>query len=100
MVRSFGVEEELLLVRADGRPVPAGDRVVGHAPEELEHEFKKEQTEIGSDPCTDAGELQRQLRSLRATADAAAHRAGARVVAVATSPLKVRPSATMSVTGG
>jgi gamma-glutamyl:cysteine ligase YbdK (ATP-grasp superfamily) len=55
MVRSFGVEEELLLVRADGRPVPAGDRVVGHAPEELEHEFKKEQTEIGSDPCTDAG---------------------------------------------
>lgn len=94
MIRSFGVEEELLLVSSDGRPAPAADRVVDLAPRDLETEFKKEQTEFGSDPCSDTGALEGQLRSLRATASAAAGSAGARVVALATSPLKVRPTVT------
>ena len=51
--RTFGVEEELLLVgAASGAPAPAGEQVVEQAPgDSVEHEFKKEQAETGSEPC-------------------------------------------------
>jgi carboxylate-amine ligase len=107
MARTFGVEEELLLVRRDdGRPTPAGDRVVratqddletgegAFGPESVEHEFKQEQAEIGSQPCTDAADLTGQLRSLRAAAGRAAAESGAQIAAIATSPHKVGPTPT------
>lgn len=102
-VRTFGVEEELLLVHAvHGRPTPAGDDVVQAAAElpaaqdqaPLEHEFKKEQTEIGSTPSTEAAALRADLRRLRRQAAAAAAGSGAQIAAIATSPFRVRPTAT------
>ncbi len=107
MTRTFGVEEELLLVSAaDGQPTPTGTQVVEQALSLLaradnsfgisavEHEFKMEQAEIGSEPCTTTAELAGQLRDLRGAAAAAAAASGTQVAAIATSPFKVRPTAT------
>ena len=103
---TFGVEEELLVVGSRGRPIAAGDEVVrntreliaedaGVLPETaVEHEFKREQAEIGSLPCTTTDELTRQLVDLRLVASAGAAGSGAAIAAIATSPLKVRPTAT------
>lgn len=100
--RTFGVEEELLLVDAvAGTPTPSGDAVVADAerqhpaaPQQIEHEFKREQVETGSVPCETVDALGDQLRGLRRDLAAAAARSGAQVAAMATSPLKVRPQAT------
>ena len=105
--RSFGVEEELLLVDpADGRPAPTGDQVVQRAEERrserpspsnrppIEQEFKEEQAEIGSQPTTSAQELVDDLRRLRRELASAAAGSGVQVAAVATSPVKVRPTPT------
>ena len=101
-LRTLGVEEELLLVDpAQGRPAAKGEAVV-RASEELsdadealiEHEFKMEQAEIGSDPSTDAEQLRQDLMTRRRHAAAAAAAAGVQVAALATSPFKVRPTAT------
>jgi carboxylate-amine ligase len=107
MARTFGVEEELLLVhRHDARPAPAAEAVVDETHSMLattdtifgdhaiDHEFKQEQAEIGSQPCLESGELAGQLRRLRSTAATAASVSGARVVALATSPLKIGPTPT------
>ena len=107
MVATFGVEEELLLVDAGGgEPVAAGEAVVESALEFLaevstpfgetavEHEFKMEQAEIGSEPCTTTDDLAGQLRDLRGHAAAAAAGSGTQIAAIATSPFKVRPTAT------
>lgn len=102
---SFGVEEELLVVeRRHGRPLDAGETVVEHARQVLaddltpetaiEHEFKREQAEIGSQPCHTTDDLRRQLIDLRAAVAAGAATSGAAVAALATSPFKVRPTAT------
>lgn len=104
---TFGVEEELLVVeRVGGRPVPSGEAVVRRARAILadcaddlpgtavEHEFKREQAEIGSLPCHDADELTRQLVALRRAVAAAAAESDAAVAAIATSPFKVLPTAT------
>ncbi len=90
------MEEELLLVGGvSGAPTPAGEQVVALAPgDTVEHEFKKEQAETGSEPCRSADELVGQLRELRAVAARAADRSGVRIAALATSPLRVRPTAT------
>jgi len=53
-----------------------------------------EQTEIGSAPTTDISALRSELLQLRRSVAAAAGSAGVHVVAVATSPFKVRPTAT------
>lgn len=101
--RTVGVEEELMLVDpVDGRPTSAGDTVLEAAQERLgagadhqvEREFKMEQTEIGSSPTTDILALRTELLALRRSVAAAAGSTGVHVVAVATSPFKVRPTAT------
>ena len=101
--RTVGVEEELMiLVPVEGRPTSAGDTVLEAAQEwlgagadhQVEREFKMEQTEIGSSPTTDIAALRTELLKLRRAVAAAAGYAGVHVVAVATSPFKVRPTAT------
>ncbi len=101
-LRTLGVEEELLLVDpAQGRPAAKGEAVV-RASQELsdtdealvEHEFKKEQAEIGSEPSISAADLRADLMTRRRHAAAAAATHGVQVAALATSPFKVRPTAT------
>jgi carboxylate-amine ligase len=102
-IRTVGVEEELLLVDpVDGRPASAGATVLEAAQEWLgagadqwvEQEFKMEQTEIGSSPSADVPTLRSELLNLRRAVAAAAGSTGVHVVAVATSPFKVRPTPT------
>ena len=50
-------------------------------------ELKAQQVELGTEVCTDLDEVTAQLRHWRSRADAAAQTAGARVAALATSPL-------------
>jgi carboxylate-amine ligase len=95
-VRSFGVEEELLLVAPDsGAPVALAQAVTGqdadYAPES---ELQQQQVETGTAPCTSLGELWVQLRARRRAAANAAERSGVQVAALATSPLAVTPSTT------
>ncbi len=104
MTRTFGVEEELLLVDpGDGRPKPTGERVVRRAGARsvlgddrplVEHEFKAEQAEIGSKPTASAAELTEDLRFLRRELARAGAAAGVQIAALATSPTKVRPTVT------
>jgi YbdK family carboxylate-amine ligase len=105
-MRTFGVEEELLLVDAEsGRPVALADQVVrpdadadtgtaatGDMPM---HELQREQIETGTAVCSSPDELAAQLTGRRAVAARAAHRRGAEVAALATSPLPVEPSVTL-----
>jgi len=99
--RTVGVEEELLLVDPDGgHPRPLGDDVVakaGGSDDEaggLEHELKREQVELGTDPQHDIGALGPELRRLRRRLAAAAEAHGLHVAALATSPVPVEPTAT------
>jgi len=98
--RTVGVEEELLLVDRDGVPRPLGDDVVHSAggddpgPCRVEHELKREQVELGTEPCHRLADIGDQLRSLRRRLDDAASRHGLRLAALATSPLPVEPTAT------
>ena len=57
----------------------------------LEFELQKQQLEIDTRPCRSLDELSRELRRCRATAAAAAARAGVAVAALGTSPLAVHP---------
>ena len=141
-MRTFGVEEELLLVDVDtgvpvaladlvtrpetddGSPAPAsasssgpstlpavtspgGAMSVGvgvrdapaQAGDELSddrpvHEMQREQIETGTSPCSSLDELAGQLIERRSVAGQAAHRIGAEVAALATSPLPIEPSVT------
>ena len=99
-VRTVGIEEELLLVDlAADRAAPLGELLVAESATAetvaLEHEFKQEQIEIGSEPSHTLGELVTQLTRLRADAAAAATGHDSRIVAIATSPWKGRPNATV-----
>jgi YbdK family carboxylate-amine ligase len=141
-MRTFGVEEELLLVDVDtgvpvaladlvtrpetddGSPAPAsasssgpstlpavtspgGAMSVGvgvrdapaQAGDELSddrpvHEMQREQIETGTSVCSSLDELVGQLVERRSVAAQAAHRIGAEVAALATSPLPIEPSVT------
>ncbi|WP_309106270.1 glutamate--cysteine ligase [Arthrobacter sp.] len=97
-MRTFGVEEELLIVDPDtGEPLALADallavRTADDAPESegetgLTAELKLEQIETQTLPCRDHTELLQQIRDGRAMADQAARQHGARVAALATSPL-------------
>jgi carboxylate-amine ligase len=111
-MRTFGVEEELLIVDpGSGEPLALADALLAgrklaadDAPDKprllqkqtkpacddemgLSAELKLEQIETQTRPCLDYEELLRQICAGRAMADEAAQRQGARVAALATSPL-------------
>jgi carboxylate-amine ligase len=111
-MRTFGVEEELLIVDPEsGEPLAladallAGHRVaaddlpvdpeVHHSGKQADYddemglsaELKLEQIETQTRPCLEYGSLLEQIRAGRALADRAARKHGARVAALATSPL-------------
>ncbi|RAM38978.1 glutamate--cysteine ligase 2 [Arthrobacter globiformis] len=112
-MRTFGVEEELLIVDPDsGEPLALADALLARrklaaddAPGRprllkkktepkcdddemgLSAELKLEQIETQTRPCLDHAELLRQIRAGRALADEAAQGHGARIAALATSPL-------------
>jgi carboxylate-amine ligase len=95
-VRSFGVEEELLLVSPDtGAAVALAQAVVGEgAGGGPESELQRQQVETGTTPCVTLEELAAELRDRRRAAAEAAKRKNCEVAALATSPLKVTPSTT------
>ena len=106
------------MVDADGVPVPLGPEALvvasqrgegesaeqhdraertGDEPPDGTHlvpELKAQQVELGTPVCTTLAEVDDALRHWRSRADAAARAVGARVAALATSPLPVRPVAT------
>jgi carboxylate-amine ligase len=106
-MRTFGVEEELLIVdpesgmllaladlmlpslvpptEPDADRIPATGKPV-HEGADFSYELKLEQIETQTHPCLDYTELLRQLRRGRALADQAARAHGGRVAALATSP--------------
>lgn len=111
-MRTFGVEEELLIVDpTTGEPLALADALLsGHrmaaddAPDArsletedktvydddemgLSAELKLEQIETQTRPCLEYGVLLDQIRAGRTLADRAAQKNGARVAALATSPL-------------
>ena len=112
-MRTFGVEEELLIVDPDtGAPLALADALLSgrrlaadDAPENphaletqdktvydddelgLSAELKLEQIETQTRPCLQHSELLPQIRAGRLLADQAALKNGARVAALATSPL-------------
>ena len=106
-VRSVGVEEELLLVApGTGQPRAVAETVLrdikeaqaagdgsrdGDAAQSLDFEIKRQQLETNTRPCWDLDELGREVRRCRSLAAAVAARAGARVAALATSPVPVVP---------
>jgi carboxylate-amine ligase len=57
-------------------------------------ELKEQQIELGTRVCAELGEVAAELRHWRSRADAAATSVGARVAALATSPVAVQPVAT------
>ncbi|MET1089672.1 MAG: glutamate--cysteine ligase [Arthrobacter sp.] len=112
-MRTFGVEEELLIVDPEsGEPLALADALLSgrrmaadDAPDDprvldkedktvfdddemgLSAELKLEQIETQTRPCLEYGELLEQIRTGRALADRAAKKNNARVAALATSPL-------------
>lgn len=92
-IRQVGVEEEFLLVEANGPGLaPRGDAVVDIAGRQrsdgqFEHELTREQAELGSPPVTDLAQLAAQLRQLRLRLAKAAVDQGARLLATGTSPI-------------
>jgi len=115
LVRSIGVEEELLVVDPAGRPVPLGPEALefaarrGEGETAAEHdradeddadedsaahlmpELKAQQIELGTRVCTTLDGIEAELRFWRGRADAAAATVGGRVAALATSPVAVEP---------
>ncbi|WP_131740438.1 carboxylate-amine ligase [Actinomadura roseirufa] len=107
--RTFGVEEELLLVDpVSGVPQAVSSSVVrfarrhevvaadGRRPEPLDTELQREQIETVTPVCAGLDDLAEHVRSARLAAARAAEGVGAAVAALATSPLAVRPSLTPS----
>ncbi|MBO9703996.1 MAG: glutamate--cysteine ligase [Arthrobacter sp.] len=94
-MRTFGVEEELLIVSADsGWPLPLARAVLDAAARSgsspgpgLTTEFKQEQIEVNTRPCETAEELRAEIVAGRSLADAAARTVGARIAASGTPPL-------------
>jgi carboxylate-amine ligase len=111
-MRTFGVEEELLIVDPEsGEPLALADALLSgrrmaadDAPDDphaldnqdktvyddemgLSAELKLEQIETQTRPCLEYAELLEQIRAGRALADKAARKNNARVAALATSPL-------------
>ena len=90
-LHTLGVEEEYLLVDAvEPRAVEAVEAVFDKVPESLrgsvQHEYMRSQIEVASPPQLELGPLADALRELRAGVAAAAEQAGARLLAMGTSP--------------
>ncbi|WP_036227651.1 glutamate--cysteine ligase [Marmoricola sp. URHB0036] len=88
--RSFGVEEELVLIDPDTRRATArSDRAeaANESGEEVALELFRHQVESSTPPLTDAGELGEALRRGRRALGESAAAAGARAVATASPPL-------------
>lgn len=101
-MRTFGVEEEFLIVDpSNGSPLPLADllllkdtgEMAGPAAQ-LAVELHQEQLEVITHPHSTLSGLAAEIMAGRALADALARKAGARIAAVATSPLAVTPHAT------
>jgi len=111
-MRTVGVEEELLLVRSgSGQAMSIAPQVLRRADllEEqgaaaatggedtagstLDGELQREQVETDTAPHRSMAELGEELAAWRSHAEAAARREGARIAAIATSPLPVEPHA-------
>ncbi len=103
----MGVEEELLLVDAgSGAPVSVAGAVLRHHASgpgthedqrpggSLDAELKQEQVETDTHPQTDLAAVGADLRAWRRHADASARESGARVAALATSPVPATPQTT------
>ncbi len=98
----MGVEEEYLLVTPEGEPAAQSPAVLGIAARELtstavpggdvEKEFKSEQVETSTHPCTDLDELLDQVRAGRERVDSVAQAAGVRIAALGTAPQAVDPT--------
>lgn len=95
-MRTFGVEEELLIADpVDGTPLALAPELLDAvsatsdpaAGPSLKSEFKQEQIEVNSRPCSTASSLRREIQLGRALADGAARSLGARVAALATPPV-------------
>ena len=106
-MRTFGVEEEFLIVDPDsGYPLPvagevlrlhdpAGQAVNLLAPHQmLAAELQQEQLEAITRPHASLSGLAAEIRAGRAYADSLARKAGARIAALATSPMPATPHAT------
>lgn len=105
-MRTFGVEEEFLIVDpVSGVPLPLSAEVMGlHADnawatsqasgQMLSAELHQEQIEVITHPHSSLDGLAAEILAGRSYADALARKAGARIVALATSPLAITPSPT------
>jgi glutamate---cysteine ligase / carboxylate-amine ligase len=106
-LRSMGVEEELLLVDPrDGRAAPVAEELLVRSAgpgtrtaspgafTALEAELQLQQVETATPPRTDLQLLRTDLRARRSSADRMARSIGARVAALATSPLPAEPHLT------
>jgi carboxylate-amine ligase len=104
VLRSVGVEEELLLVDPDTGRVQASAAAVlsdaadgGHSADPtLSSELTSQQVETNTRPHTSLGELASEVRRWRRAANEAAEGKGARVAALASSPLAAEPSISSS----
>ncbi|MFY9805743.1 MAG: glutamate--cysteine ligase [Pseudonocardiaceae bacterium] len=102
--RTVGVEEELLLVDPDsGRALALAAAVLGNAAggghevdQALTSELTSQQVETNTRPCSSLDELASEVRRWRRAANDAAEREGARIAALATSPLAVEAAITSS----
>lgn len=105
-MRTFGVEEEFLIVDpVNGVPLPlsaevmslhdASSRAPGSSVRQmLSAELHQEQLEVITHPHSSLAGLATEILDGRAYADSIARKAGARIVALATSPLAVSPHPT------
>lgn len=90
-VPSMGVEEELLLVSATGRPLPRSKAVLADAIHldpglEVEFELTRAQVELNTPVCETAAELRHHLIRMRAALAAAAAEELARLLAIGVPP--------------
>jgi carboxylate-amine ligase len=101
-MRTFGVEEELLIVdQTTGHPVAASrqllhrrDRAMSSpyaSSPEMTAEMQQEMIEVVTSPHESLASLADEIRNGRALADRSARRVGARAVALATCPTSVHP---------
>jgi glutamate---cysteine ligase / carboxylate-amine ligase len=95
-MRRVGVEEEFLIVdNADGHAVPLGELLERLNDDDgLSSEMKQEQIETCTLPRFSLDELAQDITMRRLSADSTARAVGARSVALATSPLPVKSTAT------